>query len=145
VRIPAGVDDGGRIRIPGKGGAGRGGGPPGDLWARIRGRPHAFFRREGRDVHLDLPVTISEATLGARVQVPTLEGTALVTVPAGSDSGRRLRLRGKGIPSPRTKARGDLYVTVQIRVPVGLDPEAREKLLELRAYDPPGIRKEFES
>lgn len=145
VRIPAGVDDGGRIRIPGKGGAGRGGGSPGDLWARIRVRPHPVFRREGRDLFLDLPVSISEATLGARVEIPTLEGTALVTVPPGSDSGRRLRLRGKGVPDPRTKTRGDLYATVQIRVPVALDSDAQAKLLELRPFDPPGIRKEFQS
>jgi curved DNA-binding protein len=145
VRIPAGVQDGGRIRIPGKGGAGRGGGPAGDLWARIRVRPHAIFRREGLDVHLDLPVTLSEATLGARVEIPTLEGTATVTVPPGSDSGRRLRLRGKGIADPHSGTRGNLYATVQIRVPVGLDAEARDKLLSLREFDPPGVRKEFGS
>ncbi len=94
---------------------------------------------------LDLPVTVAEATLGARVEIPTLEGTATVTVPPGSDSGRRLRLRGKGIADPKSGARGDLYVTVQIRVAVGLDPEAIAKLRELAAYDPPGIRKEWES
>jgi curved DNA-binding protein len=145
VRIPPGVDDGGRIRVPGKGGEGRGGAPAGDLYARIRLRPHAYFRRDGRDLLLDLPVTVAEATLGARIEIPTLEGRAIVTVPAGSDSGRRLRLRGKGIPDPKTGTRGDLYATVEIRVPVGTDGEAKELLRKLSAYDPPGIRKEWES
>ena len=145
VRIPPGVDDGGRIRIPGKGAESRGGGAAGDLFAKIRIRPSAIFRRDGRDLLLDLPVTVSEATLGARIEIPTLDGTATVTIPPGSDSGRRLRLRGKGIADPKTGARGDLYVTVQIRVPVGLDPDARAKLQELTAFDPPAIRKEWES
>ena len=145
VRIPAGVGDGEKLRIPGKGADSRGGGPAGDLYAKIRIRPHAVFRRDGRDVLLDLPVTVSEATLGARIDIPTLDGTATITVPPGSDSGRRLRLRGKGIPDPKGGARGDLYVTVQIRVPVGLDPDGRAALQELAAYDPPGIRKEWES
>lgn len=145
VRIPPGVGDGEKLRIAGKGAESRGGGPAGDLYAKIRIRPHATFRRDGRDVLLDLPVTVSEAALGARIEIPTLDGTATITVPPGSDSGRRLRLRGKGIPDPKGGARGDLYVTVQIRVPVGLDPDARAKLQELAAYDPPGIRKEWES
>ena len=144
VRIPPGVDDGGRIRIPGKGAESRGGGPAGDLFAKIRVRPNATFRRDGRDLLLDLPVTVGEATLGARVEIPTLDGTATVTIPPGSDSGRRLRLRGKGIADPKSGARGDLYVTVQIRVPVGLDADARAKLQELAAFDPPAIRKDLE-
>jgi curved DNA-binding protein len=143
VRIPPGVDEGGRIRVPGKGAEGRGGGPPGDLYARIRVRPHPWFRREGRDVHLDLPVTVPEATLGAKIEIPTLEGTATVTVPPGSDSGRRLRLRGKGIADPKTGTRGDLYATVQVRVPVGLDAGAERIVRELARFDPPGIRKEW--
>ena len=100
IRIPAGVADGGRIRIPGKGGEGLGGGPPGDLHATIRIRPHRLFRVEGRDLHLEVPVTVREATLGARIEVPILEGRATVVVPPGTDGGRRLRLRGKGLPHP---------------------------------------------
>jgi len=145
VRIPPGVDDGGRIRVPGKGGEGQGGGPPGDLYARIRIRPHPYFKRDGQALLLELPVTIAEATLGARIEIPTLEGRAIVTVPAGCDSGRRLRLRAKGIADPKTGARGDLYVTVQIRVPTGVDADAKELLKKLSAYDPPQIRKEWES
>ena len=145
VRIPPGVDEGGRIRLAGKGAEGSGGGPAGDLYARIRIRPHAWFRREGRDVLLDLPVTIAEATLGAKIDIPTLEGTATVTVPPGSDSGRRLRLRGKGIAAPKGGTRGDLYATVQIRVPVGLDDDAAETLRSLARFDPAGLRKEWET
>jgi DnaJ-class molecular chaperone len=145
VRIPPGVDEGGRIRVPGKGAEGGGGGPAGDLYARIQVRPHPWFRREGRDVLLDLPVTMGEAALGAKIEIPTLEGKATLSVPAGSDSGRKLRLRGKGIADPKTGARGNLIATVQIRVPVGLDAEAKQKLRELAAYDPPGLRKEWEA
>src|SRR5262249_38446135 len=110
VRIPPGVADGGRIRLRGKGAEGRRGPPPGDLYARVRVRPHRFFRREGRDLHLDLPVTMSEATLGARIEVPTLDGRVTLTIPPGTDGGARLRLRGKGVPSPSGGPPGDLYV-----------------------------------
>jgi DnaJ-class molecular chaperone len=141
IRIPAGVADGGRIRIPGKGAEGRAGSPPGDLFATIRIRPHPFFERKGRDVTLDLPVTIREATLGARIEIPTLEGRATVTIPPGTDSGQRLRLRGKGIPNPAGGPPGDLYVTVEIRVPRNLDAEAASRLDDLARFDVPDLRK----
>jgi DnaJ-class molecular chaperone len=143
VRIPPGVADGGRIRLRGKGGEGRGGAPPGDLYARIRVRPHRFFHREGRDLHLDLPVTIGEATLGAKVEVPTLEGRVTLTIPPGTDSGAKLRLRGKGVPHPSGGAPGDLYVVIQIRVPRDLSPQAAAKLRELAKFDPPDPRKDL--
>lgn len=141
VRIPPGVSDGGRIRIPAKGAPGAQGGPAGDLYARIHIRPHPIFRREGRDVHVDVPVTVREAALGARIEVPTLEGRATVTVPAGSDSGRRLRLRGKGIRDPRGGPSGDLFATLRIRVPRHLDEEGRRAVESLAKYDPPDLRK----
>ena len=143
VRIPPGVADGGRIRLRGKGGEGLGSGGPGDLYARIRIRPHPFFRREGRDLYLDLPVSVREATLGAKVQVPTLEGRVTLTIPPGTDSGSKLRLRGKGVPSPSGGAPGDLYVVVQIRVPRDLPPEAAKKLEDLAEYEPEDLRKEL--
>ncbi len=143
VRIPAGVSDGGRIRLRGKGAAGRRGAPAGDLYARIRVRPHRFFRREGRDLHLDLPVTVAEATLGAKVEVPTLEGRVTLTIPPGTDSGAKLRLRGKGVHNPSGGPAGDLYVVVQIRVPRNLTKEARERLRELGRFDPPDVRKDL--
>jgi DnaJ-class molecular chaperone len=143
VRIPAGVADGGRIRLRGKGAEGVGGGPAGDLYARIRVRPHPFFRRERRDLIFDLPITIREATLGAKVEVPTLDGRVTLTIPPGSDSGRKLRLRGKGIPDPGGGPAGDLYAVLQIRVPENLDPETTEKVQELEALDVPDLRKEL--
>jgi len=143
VRIPAGVADGGRIRIPGKGAEGRGGGPPGDLWATLRIRPHPVFRLEGRDLLLEVPISVREAVLGAKVEIPTLEGRATVTIPTGSDSGTRLRLRGKGLPDPTGGPAGDLLVTLQIRVPRGLDAGAASKLEELARFDPPDLRKDL--
>jgi curved DNA-binding protein len=143
VRIPPGVADGGRIRLRGKGSEGLGSGEAGDLYARIRIRPHPFFRREGRDLYLDLPLSVREATLGAKVQVPTLDGRVTLTVPPGTDSGSKLRLRGKGVPKPSGGAPGDLYVVVQIRVPRDLPPEAAKKLEELAEYEPADLRKEF--
>lgn len=135
VRIPAGVADGGRIRIPGKGAPGQGGGPPGDLWATIRVRAHEVFRREGRDVFLDLPVTVAEAIRGAKVEIPTLTGRATVTIPTGTDGGSRLRLAGKGVPDPAGGAPGDLYAVVRVVVPKGLDETARGALDELARFD----------
>jgi DnaJ-class molecular chaperone len=143
VRIPPGVADGGRIRLRGKGGEAPGGGTPGDLYARIRVRPHRFFRREGRDLHLELPVTVAEAALGARVEVPTLEGRVTLTIPPGSDGGSKLRLRGKGVPSPSGGAPGDLYVTVQIRVPKKLPPDAAAQLEKLAEHGPQDLREEL--
>jgi curved DNA-binding protein len=134
VRIPAGVKDGQRIRLAGEGGAGVGGGPAGDLFLRVRIRPHPRFRRDGDDLYTDLPVTPSEAALGAEVPVQTLDGGSVrVKVPAGSSSGRKLRLRGQGMPG------GDLYATVMIHVPKKLSRDERkayERLGEVSDFDP---------
>ena len=143
VRIPPGVGDGGRIRLPQKGAPGRGGGPPGDLWATIRVRPHPVFRREGRALHVEVPISVREAIRGAKIEIPTLEGRATVTVPPGTDSGRKLRLRGKGIADPRGGPSGDLFATVQIRVPRDLSEEAQKGVDELAAFDPPDLREEL--
>ena len=143
VRIPPGVADGGRIRLRGKGAPGLGGGPPGDLWATVRVRPHPVFRREGRNLIVDVPLTIAEAIRGAKIEVPTLDGRATLTVPPGTDSGQKLRLRGKGIAAPGGGALGDLYVVVQIRVPKQLDADALEKLDALAGAGPEDPRKEL--
>jgi curved DNA-binding protein len=138
VEIPAAVRDGQRIRIAGKGAAGRGGGPAGDLYLLVRLRPHRRFQRDGDDLQLDLRITPSEAALGATVPVRTLSGTAQVRVPAGSSSGRRLRLRGRGLPA-RGGGRGDLYARVQVAVPKELSDEERdlfEKLAAVSQFDP---------
>lgn len=132
VDIPAGVRDGQRIRLAGEGGAGGNGGPSGDLFLRVHIKPHPRFRVDGQDLHVDLPVSPSEAALGARVPVPTLTGSARVQVPAGSSSGRRLRLRGEGMPTSRG-GHGDLFAHLQIVVPKQLDDRERELYEQLAA------------
>ncbi len=143
VRIPPGVGDGARIRLAGKGAEGSGGAPPGDLFANIRIRPHPVFRREGHDLYLDVPVSFTEAVRGADIEIPTLTGRVTLHVPAHSDGGTRLRLRAKGVPMSRGGAAGDLYVTIQIRVPRDLDSAAQTKLDELLSDDPNRWRREL--
>ncbi len=140
IRIPPGVGDGGVLRIPKKGGEGFGGGPSGDLLAEIHVRPHRVFRREGRDVYFDLPIALQEALFGAKLEVPTLDGRAMLSVPPGTSSGQKLRLRGKGIPSASGKKPGDLYALVQVHVPRGLDDETKRKLEESLPAAPHDLR-----
>ena len=135
VRIPAGVRDGARVRAAGKGEAGSGGGESGDLYVRLRVREHPYFRREGNDILLDLPLTVSEASLGTRLEVPTMDGRVSLTIPAGSSSGRRLRLRGKGITTPRSEP-GDQFVILQIVTPDSLDEKSRALLQEFDRLNP---------
>ncbi len=131
VNVPAGVRDGQRIRLAGRGGEGIGEGSTGDLYLRAHLRPHRTFRVEGRDLHLDVPVTPWDAALGTTLEVPTLTGSAKVRLPAGSSSGRRLRLRGEGMPDRQGRP-GDLYARVQIMVPRELDERERQLFEELR-------------
>jgi len=138
VNVQTGVRDGQLIRLAGEGSRGPGDGPAGDLFLRVRLRPHPRFRVEGSDLYVELPVTPWEAALGATVAVPTLEGRTRVKVPPGSSSGRRLRLRGAGMPGPKGQA-GDLYATVKIKVPKSLSKEERElfeQLAEVSNFDP---------
>jgi curved DNA-binding protein len=138
VDVPRGVRDGQRIRLPRQGGAGAGGGEPGDLYLRVSLKPHPRFRVDGRDLYVDLPVAPWEAALGARVPVPTLTGSARVNVPAGSSSGRRLRLRGQGMPAA-SGSPGDLYAVVSVHVPKRLAKEERElfeRLADVSSFDP---------
>jgi curved DNA-binding protein len=139
VDIPRGVRDGDLIRLAGEGSPGVGGGPPGDLLLRVRLKRHPIFRVRGRDLHVDLPVTPWEAALGAEVPVPTLEGEAQLKVPPGSSSGRRLRLRGQGLPGSRGNPAGDLYAVVSIKVPKRLSKRERELFEQLASaskFDP---------
>lgn len=138
VRIPPGVRDGQKIRLAGQGGEGASGGPPGDLYLRVRIKPDPRFRREGDDLFVEVSVAPWEAALGATVPVPTLDGSAKVKVPAGSSSGRRLRLRGEGMPGPGGR-KGDLYASVRIVVPKKPEKRERELFEELGAvsrFDP---------
>jgi len=117
VRIPAGVGDGSKVRVAGKGGPGHGGGPPGDLYLIVRVTPHPLLERRGDDLYLDVPVTVGEATLGGQITVPTPDGEVRVKVPAGSQSGRALRVRGHGAPHLSGGGRGDLYLRLMVQVP----------------------------
>jgi molecular chaperone DnaJ len=125
IRVPAGIEDGGRIRLRGKGEAGVAGGPPGDLLLTVRIKPHRFFRREGLDVHVTVPVTVAQAILGAKIRVRTVHGTKVqLSVPPGTQSGTRFRLRGQGIRAGEQV--GDQYVEVTVKVPEELSEEERE-------------------
>ena len=138
VRIPPGVRDGQKIRLAGQGGEGASGGPAGDLYLRVRIKRHPRFRREDDDLVVEIPVAPWEAALGATVPVPTLDGSAKVNLPAGSSSGRRLRLRGEGMPGPGGR-KGDLYASVRIVVPRALEKREHELFEELAAvsrFDP---------
>jgi curved DNA-binding protein len=141
VRVPPGTRNDGRIRLAGQGNPGAHGGPPGDLYCRIKLRPHPFFNVDAFDLLLDVPISLKEAILGAEIEIPTLSGRVTLNVPAGTDAGSRLRLRGKGIARPGEKPPGDLYVTLLIRVPTDLDDEAREHVLELDRHGPNDLRK----
>lgn len=141
VNIPAGVTDGQRIRLAGQGGQGSGGAPAGDLYLVVRLAPHPRYRVEGRDLYVDLPLAPWEAALGTSVAVDTPGGEAKVKVPAGTSSGRRLRLRGRGLPNPRGEA-GNLYAEVRIVVPHRLSEEERRLFSELAAVSTFDARKQ---
>lgn len=128
VRIPAGASDGSRHRVAGKGNAGAQGGPAGDLYLITRVRPHEFFQRRGDDIYTVVPITVGEAALGARIEVPTIDGRALLKVPPGTQSGQRFRLREKGAPSHRTGQRGDQFVEVRIVLPKVMDDKQKKVL-----------------
>ena len=128
VKVPAGVDDGDRIRLSGEGEAGRNGGPSGDLYVEIRVEPHKLFEREGSNLSCEVPVSIATATLGGEVELPTLDGNVSLKVPAGTQSGKVFRLRGKGVTTVRDPRTGDLFAKVAVETPVNLTAEQRELL-----------------
>ena len=125
VRLPAGVEDGQRIRVKGKGAAGRGGGPAGDLYVIARVGRHATFGRKGRNLTLAVPVGFAEAVLGTTLTVPTLDDPVTLRIPAGTPSGRTFRVKGRGVPAGKKAAAGDLLVTVEVDVPAELTDEQR--------------------
>ena len=137
VRIKPGTRDGQRIRLPGKGNAGAHGGTPGDLYAIIRTGDHPVFHRDGDDISLTVPVSASEAALGAKIEVPTIDGRALLKIPPGTQSGQKLRLREKGVPSAtREGVRGDEIVEITVTVPMPRDERTKELLRELAKLNP---------
>ncbi|MDP6564102.1 MAG: J domain-containing protein [Alphaproteobacteria bacterium] len=129
IKIPAGITDGKQIRLRGQGDADPGGGHKGDALVEVSVRDHPLFRRDGDDIHLDLPITLAEAVLGARVEVPTIGGNVKLNIPKGADSGQVLRLKGKGIHRARAKTTGNQFVRLQIKLPEQPDPEL-EKLIK---------------
>lgn len=144
VRIKAGTRDGQRIRLPGKGNAGAHGGVPGDLYVIIRTENHPVFHRDGDDISLTVPVSATEAALGAKIEVPTIDGRALLKIPPGTQSGQKLRLREKGVPSAtREGARGDEIVEITVQVPMPRDERTKELLRELAKLNPEDPRAEL--
>ncbi len=144
VRIKAGTRDGQRIRVPGKGNAGAHGGAPGDLYAIIRTGEHPIFRRDGDDIYLTVPVNSTEAALGAKIEVPTIDGRALLKIPPGTQSGQKLRLREKGVPSAtKDGVRGDEIVEITVTVPMPRDERTKELLRELAKLNPEDPRAEL--
>ncbi|MFQ5787990.1 MAG: J domain-containing protein, partial [Thermodesulfobacteriota bacterium] len=134
VKIPPGVDDGSRIRVKGKGEEGRG--SSGDLYLRLKVKPHPIYTRKNDDIYFELPITFYEATLGAKINVPTVDGTATVSIPPGIQNGSKLRLKGKGVHNVKTKKRGDQYVVVKIAMPNVINENSKTKFEELRKINP---------
>jgi DnaJ-class molecular chaperone len=134
VRIPAGVRDGERLRVKGKGAPGRGGGPPGDLFFHVQIAPHPVFQRKDADIVVTLPLWPWETVLGADVQVPTLSGTVRLKIPAGSQSQQRMRLKGKGLPK-RTGGHGDQFVVLDIVTPTSLSPDEKQLYEQLAKFE----------
>ncbi|HDG98055.1 MAG TPA: molecular chaperone DnaJ [Desulfobacterales bacterium] len=134
VSIPPGVKDGFRVRVAGKGEPGLNGGPPGDLYLKIHVRPHPLLRREGDDIHMEVPVTIKEAMAGATITIPTIDGPVRLKVPPRSQNGRVLRLRGRGAINPKTKKRGDLLVKLVVKIPETDDKEVLEAAEKMEGY-----------
>jgi molecular chaperone DnaJ len=144
VRIKPGTRDGQRIRLPGRGNAGTMGAPAGDLYIIVRAGEHPVFKREGDDIHLTVPVTLSEAALGAKVEVPTIDGRALLRIPPGTQCGQKLRLREKGVPSAVTEGqRGDEIIEIHAVTPKVGDEKSKEILRELAKLNPEDPREEL--
>ena len=143
IQLRPGLADGARIRVAAKGHAGRHGGEPGDLYVTVRVEPHPVFRREGDDLHIVVPLAVHEAALGAKVEVPSLEGQARLRVPPGTQSGQRFRLRERGVPSARGDRRGDLVVEVRLVLPRLLDERSKELMREFGRINPEDVRREL--
>lgn len=139
VRIPAGIKDGATIKLAGKGGPGQGGGPPGDLLVKVHVSDHPVFGRSGNDLTVTVPISFSEATLGTKLEVPTMDGSVKVKIPSGTTSGRVFRVRGKGVTPDRGKT-GDLLAKVEIQVPTKLSKEEKKLVEQLASYDTDELR-----
>jgi len=143
IPVPAGVADGAEVRLPGLGHAGRRGGRAGDLFVLVQVEPHPFYRRDGDDLHIVVPVAVHEAALGARIEVPTPEGPVRLRVPPGTQSGQRLRLRERGVAGLRSGTRGDLIVEVRLVLPPLIDERSKELLREFGRINVEDVRKDL--
>ncbi len=143
VNIPEGVTDGSRIRLAGKGEPGADGGPPGDLYIRVQVRPHPLIKRDGDNLRMDVPVTVREAMEGAAVSVPTITGDIQLKIPPGTKAGQVMRLKGKGARNLKTKAYGDMYVTIRIQVPSTRSEEALEAARTLDRFYEGDVRRDL--
>jgi molecular chaperone DnaJ len=143
VRIPAGASDGSRLRVPGKGNVGNMGGPAGDLYIRIHVQPHPLFTRNGSNIEIRIPITVSEAALGAKIEVPTIEGRAQLKIPQGTQNGQKFRMREKGVMDARKEQRGDQIVEVAIQALKANDERTREILRELSQLQPEDPRQDL--
>lgn len=143
VRIPAGAQQGARLRVQSKGNSGTHGAPPGDLYITLRVEPHLFFRREGDDIEITVPVRIDEAGLGTKIEVPTIDGRALLKIPMGTHNGQRFRLRERGVLNAKSGVRGDQIVEVAIQAPLVSDERSRELLREYGKLHPEDPRAEM--
>jgi len=135
VKIPAGVDNDDRIRLSGEGEHGVNGGPPGDLYVVIHTKPHAVFQRDHNDLHCEMPISFTTAALGGEIEIPTLDGKAIIKIPAETQSGRQFRLRGKGIKGVRSSSHGDLHCHVIVETPVSLTERQKELLREFETIN----------
>jgi molecular chaperone DnaJ len=142
VRIPPGVANGARVRVAGKGHAGRRGGEPGDLYIDVEVKPHRLYHRVDDDIHMVVPIAIHEAALGARIEMPTPDGAMRLRVPPGTQSGQRFRFRDRGVASARGDARGDLVVEVRIVLPRVLDERSKELLRDFGRINGESVRDE---
>jgi molecular chaperone DnaJ len=143
IRIPPGARDGSRLRVAGKGNAGTQGAPPGDLYITTKVEPHPFFHREGDDIEIKLPVAVWEASLGAKIEAPTIDGKTQLKIPQGTKNGQKFRMREKGVLNTRTGQRGDQIVEVVVETPDPRDERTRELLRELRELHPEDPRAEL--
>ena len=131
VEIPAGIDNGSELRISGKGSKGYNGGPNGDIYLQFKVKEHPIFKRESDDIYLDLPITITEAVLGCKKEVPTLYGNVVIQIDSSTQSGTKLRLKGKGVENPRTGKKGDMYIVINVMIPEKLDKKQKDLFKEL--------------
>ena len=129
--MPPGVEEGTRIRYAGEGDAGRSGGPRGDLYVVLSIRPHDFFERDGHDLHCVIPISFPQAALGAEIEIPAIDGDVIIKIPEGTQSGKELRIRGKGVPFLDDHGRGDLIVKVMVQIPRKLNRLQRELVTKL--------------